>query len=83
MPHGHSHSHGHSHGCDDDDHVVEDFSTEFSLHTKIDDTGFQCLGEEDPGTGRKIFKDYRDRQDKDIYVDRGAGAFRVATFIRK
>ena len=68
--HGHSHGgHGHSHGCDDDDHQVEDFSTEFSLHTKIDDQGFQCLGEEESGTGRKIFKNYTDRQDKSIFVD--------------
>lgn len=68
MAHSHSHSHGGG-GCDDHDHQVEDFSTEFNLHTRIDDTGFQCLGEEETGSGRKIFKNYTDRQDKETFVD--------------
>ena len=68
-PHGHGHGHSHGAGGCEDDHQPEDFSTEFHLHLKIDDQGFQCLGEEESGTGRKIFKNYRDREDKSIYVD--------------
>ena len=56
----HGHGHGHSHSCEHehDDSEKEDFSTAFNLHTKINDQGFACLGEEEEGSGRKVFRNY-------------------------
>ena len=60
----HGHSHGHSCEHEHDESEKEDFSTAFHLHTKIKDQGFNVLGEEIEGAGRKIFKNYDERQQK-------------------
>ena len=55
-------SHGHSHGsgcCNCDDGF--EIATDFALHTKISECGFECLGEEIEGSGRKVFKDYENK----------------------
>ena len=65
---GHGHSHSHScGGCDHDENF--ELETDFLLHTKISDSGFECLGEEEDGSGRKIFKNYEDRKDKEDFVN--------------
>ena len=65
---GHGHSHSHScGGCDHDENF--ELETDFLLHTKISDSGFECLGEEEDGWGRKIFKNYEDRKDKEDFVN--------------
>ena len=67
--HGHSHGggdggHGHSHGggcqgnCDDGFEIA----TDFMLHTRIQN--LECLGEENEGSGMKVFKDYEQRTDR-------------------
>jgi len=61
--------HGHSHGCGqcncDDGFEI---ATDFALHTKISEVGFECMGEEEDGTGRKVFKDYENRHDREDFV---------------
>ena len=62
-------SHGHSHGsgcCNCDDGF--EIATDFALHTKISECGFECLGEEIEGSGRKVFKDYENRTNREKFV---------------
>ena len=40
-----------------------------SLYTKINDSTFECLGEEVDGSGRKVFKSYDDRMEKETFVN--------------
>ncbi|CAG5086924.1 Oidioi.mRNA.OKI2018_I69.PAR.g11405.t1.cds [Oikopleura dioica] len=64
---GHGHSHSCGGGCD---HSLQyEFSTDFSLYTKINDSTFECLGEEVDGSGRKVFKSYEDRMEKETFVN--------------
>ena len=39
-----------------------------ALHTKISEVGFECMGEEVEGSGRKVFKDYENRTDRENSV---------------
>lgn len=66
MP-GHGHSHSCAGGCDHDD--VFEIATDFVLHTKITVAGFECLGEEDDGSGIKVFKNYDERTNKSDFVN--------------
>lgn len=57
-------SHGHSHGpCSDHAHEHEDpeRGAMFSLYTKIDTTGVECLNERVDGSGKDVFKPWEDR----------------------
>ena len=45
------------------------FQNSSSLHTRINDSTFECLGEEVDGTGRKVFKNYDDRMEKETFVN--------------
>lgn len=59
----------HEGGCQCDECEKEVLTTEYNLFTKINDSKFSCLGEEVPGSGRKVFKPYADRNDETDYVN--------------
>merc|ERR1712130_611911 len=63
---GHGHSHSCGGGCDHDENF--EIATDFLLHTKITPTGFECLGEEEDGTGIKVFKHYEERTQVEDFV---------------
>jgi len=63
---GHGHSHSCGGGCDHDENF--EIATDFLLHTKITPRGFECLGEEDDGSGIKVFKNYENRTDRTDFV---------------
>ncbi|XP_002123422.2 PITH domain-containing protein 1 [Ciona intestinalis] len=59
--HGHDHSHDH-----------EDKSAHFSLYLKINLTQLECLNESEEGAGKKVFKAWDERLDRERYVESDA-----------
>uniref|UniRef100_H2ZCF5 PITH domain-containing protein 1 n=1 Tax=Ciona savignyi TaxID=51511 RepID=H2ZCF5_CIOSA len=60
----HSHDHGHDHS-----HDHEDKSTSFSLYLKINLPQLECLNESEEGSGKKVFKPWDQRLDRELYVE--------------
>lgn len=60
-------SHSHGHGCDGDhDHdETPEMGIQYSLFSKIDIENLECLNESEDGAGKRVFKPWEERLDRE------------------
>lgn len=62
------HEHGHN-GCCGHGDSTDDIATAFSLYQKIDIENVECLNELVDGSGKTVFKEWRERTDTTKFVE--------------
>ncbi|XP_055329370.1 PITH domain-containing protein 1-like [Paramacrobiotus metropolitanus] len=66
------HDHGgHGHGACAAEHTGDDVErgVQYSLYLRIDLDHLECLNEDVEGSGRKVFKAWEDRHQRDVYAE--------------
>ncbi|XP_061597324.1 PITH domain-containing protein 1 [Cololabis saira] len=68
---GHGHGHGHGHSCECE-HEPAERGLEFGLYRRIDLDKLQVLNESRDGDGRKVFKPWEQRTERNQFVESDA-----------